>query len=216
MADYLAESANAGFGPFDEEIRSNPHKNYLDLGCGLRSRVYDNCLYLEVYPSLTADVIVPPDNTYPFRNEIFDGIGCFAVLEHTTDPFAVIKEMRRMLKPGGKVFIDWPFLQPVHGYPSHYFNATREGLKSRFIDWCDEVDARTYRNQTPDHTVHWLLGKMVNDLPDDRRDKVKSMTVDQLISEPPGGAFWRWVLNSADDTWIEEFACGNSLIARKR
>jgi len=213
---YSAESANVAFGPFDDEIRTNPDKNYLDLGCGLRRKVYENCLYLEVYASLSADIIVPPDNTYPIKDGVLDGIGCLAVLEHTTEPWKVIDEMRRMLKPGGRVFIDWPFLQPVHGYPSHYFNATREGLLSRFRNWCAEIDVSTYPNQTPDHTIHWILGKMVGDLPEATRAKVMGMTVAELIGAPPAGEFWRSILSNVSDAWIEEFACGNSLIARKR
>ena len=134
LINYVSESANCGFWPFVEEIEENPQKRYLDLGCGLRSDVYENCLYLEVYPSICADVIAGTNCKYPFKDEVFDGIGCFSVLEHTRQPWIVVSEIYRMLKPGGKAFIDWPFLQPLHGYPDHYFNATREGLRSMFVD----------------------------------------------------------------------------------
>ena len=59
LSDYATESANPGYGPFLAEISANPGKRYLDLGCGFRPELYPNCLYVEVYPSLTADVIVP-------------------------------------------------------------------------------------------------------------------------------------------------------------
>jgi SAM-dependent methyltransferase len=216
-ADYASESANPGFGPFAQEIQANPGKNYLDLGCGLRPVVHDNCLYLEVYPSITADLIVEPDCTYPIRSGTLDGIGCFAVLEHTARPWQVVTEMRRMLKTGGKVFIDWPFLQPVHGFPSHFFNATREGLKSLFAEGFEIQEARTYANQTPDHTISWILGKLIRDLPSRaKRERVLKMSVMELISEPPNGEFWTWLLADAPDTLISEFACGNSLIGVKK
>ena len=134
LSSYAKESANPGFGPFDEVLAANPDKFYMDLGCGFRDKTFHNCLYLEVYNSRTADLIVEPNCLYPIRSGSLDGIGCFAVLEHTRKPWQVVGEMRRMLKPGGMVFIDWPFLQPVHGYPSHFFNATREGLRSVFED----------------------------------------------------------------------------------
>jgi hypothetical protein len=122
-----------------------------------------------------------------------------------------------MLKPGGKVFIDWPFLQPVHGFPSHYFNATREGLKSLFAEGFDIQEARTYPNQTPDHTVSWILGKLIRDLPSRaKRERVLKMSVMELISAPPNGEFWTWLLADAPDTLISEFACGNSLIGTKK
>ena len=47
---YEAESANPGLGEFVRELEANPNKNYLDLGCGFRSLIFENCLYLEVYP----------------------------------------------------------------------------------------------------------------------------------------------------------------------
>lgn len=130
----MNESANPGFGPFDAEMKANPDKLYMDLGCGRREEKLDNCLYLEVYPSVSADFVVEPNCLYPIRSGSLDGIGCFAVLEHCRKPWQVVAEITRMLKPGGKAFIDWRFLQPVHGFPSHFFNTTREGLRSIFED----------------------------------------------------------------------------------
>jgi SAM-dependent methyltransferase len=216
-SDYVSESANAGFGPFVEEVDRNPQKNYLDLGCGLRPAVQKNCLYLEVYPSVTADLIVDPDCTYPIRSSVLDGIGCFAVLEHVTKPWLVVDEIHRMLRPGGRVFIDWPFLQPVHGYPSHYFNATRKGLMSMFSDKFVVEYSRTFPNQTPDWTINWILGKFIRDLPSrEKQLELMNMKVKDLLEMPPGGQFWKSVLAGAPDSLISEFACGNSLVGTKR
>ncbi|WP_231639372.1 class I SAM-dependent methyltransferase [Sphingomonas profundi] len=132
ISDYAAESANPAYPAFVREMEDNPDRRYIDIGCGRRNYSQPNCLYLEVYPSLSADIIMQPACTYPIRSGSLDGIGCFAVLEHVTEPWRVAEEFRRMLKPGGKLFVDWPFLQPVHGYPSHYYNATREGLRRMF------------------------------------------------------------------------------------
>lgn len=217
LDEYQAESANASFGPFIEEIERNPDKLYLDLGCGLRDIVYRNCLYLEVYPSVSADVIVSGDCKYPIKSESLDGIGCFAVLEHTRKPWLVVEEIYRMLKPGGIVFIDWPFLQPVHGFPSHYFNATREGLTSIFTDLgfsLDKVDTLSF--QGPDYTVNWVLGKFINDLPDYLQSRILKMSVSDLISQTPQNTFWQEILSHIEDETKSEFACGNTLIARKK
>jgi hypothetical protein len=42
--------------------------------------------------------------------------------------------MARVLKPGGKAYTLCAFLQPLHGYPDHYFNATESGLARLFSD----------------------------------------------------------------------------------
>lgn len=216
LDDYEFESGNESFGPFVREIENNPEKNFLDLGCGLRRQVYENCLYLEVYPSISADLIVSADCVYPIADRVFDGIGCFAVLEHTRKPWLVVNEMHRMLKHGGKAFIDWPFLQPVHGYPSHYFNATREGLESIFLDNGFAIsEIKTYPFQGPDYTIAWVLGKFVRSLPDDKREEMLSMTVSELLSHAPEDGWWEDKLRSVSDATISKFACGNCLTAVK-
>lgn len=217
LSDYAVESANLGFGPFEDEVIDNPGRLYLDLGCGVRDRTFDNCLYLEVYPSRSADLIVEPDRRYPVRSGSLDGIGCFAVLEHTRQPWFVVSEMRRMLRPGGRVFIDWPFLQPVHGYPSHFFNATREGLRSLFedngfaVDLCD-----TGAHESPAYTVRWILGAMAARLPaGELRSAFEAMTVRDLVAlDVQGEAWWRF-LRALDPAATSELACGNMLIATR-
>ena len=167
ISDYATESANPGFGPFHKELETNPDQLYLDIGCGFRNIVYPNCLYLEVYPSRTADILVAPTCLYPIKSSSLDGIGCFAVLEHTRKPWLVVQEIQRMLKPGGRAFIDWPFLQPVHGFPSHFFNATREGLCSLFEDSGFSIEySGTGPHQTPAYTVQWILREMLAQLPE--------------------------------------------------
>jgi SAM-dependent methyltransferase len=146
-----------------------------------------------------------------------DGIGCFAVLEHTRRPWQVVEEMNRMLKPGGRVFIDWPFLQPTHGFPSHFFNATREGLTSLFTDNGFEIEvANTYPHQWPSFTVNWILGKLLDDLPRELSDEFRELKVGELVRREPLGEFWRRVVAAMSDDKISEFACGNSLIGTKK
>jgi predicted SAM-dependent methyltransferase len=216
-SDYKMESANIGFGPFVNAVENNPSKLFVDIGCGLRPFVQGNCLYIDVYPSITVDLIVEATCRYPIKSNSVDGVGCFAVLEHTRQPWVVAEEIYRMLRPGGAVFIDWPFLQPVHGYPSHYFNATRDGLLSLFTDLGIKVDTiDTFSNQTPDHTVNWVLGKLVRDIPDARlRKRVLSMSVRELLACGPGSELWNQILAVMPHDMRSEFACGNSLIGRK-
>jgi ubiquinone/menaquinone biosynthesis C-methylase UbiE len=39
----------------------------------------------------------------PFRDDAFDGVSCFAALHLFSDPFAALDEMRRVLRPGGRI-----------------------------------------------------------------------------------------------------------------
>lgn len=216
LGDYDGESANPGLSDFVETVRAHPDKLYLDVGCGRRSRTFDNCLYLEVYPSISADLVIEPACRYPIADASLDGIGCFAVMEHMEEPWIAAEEFARMLKPGGTVFIDYPFLVPVHGYPSHYYNATREGLARLFDKGFERVKLATEGNQTPDHALHWQLNGLSEALTDaGLRDELKALTVAELMAQPPGGDFWQRVLAATPEAARSMFAAGNTLIARK-
>jgi len=217
LSRYDGESAHGGLGDFDAEIAAHPDRLYLDVGCGLRREGFDNCLYLEVYRSASADLVIEPACTYPIADATLDGIGCFAVLEHVTEPWIAAAEFRRMLKPGGLLFIDWPFLQPVHGYPSHHYNATREGLRRMFDDGFDLIDLATRDNQTPERALRWLLRGWIDGITDPAlRTGFGARTVEQILAEPPQSAFWQQMLAATPADIRETYACGNTLVARRQ
>ncbi len=216
LSEYDDESANPGLGDFVEAARLNPDRLYLDVGCGRRSRHFDNCLYLEVYPSVSADIIIEPACRYPIADASLDGIGCFAVMEHMTEPWLAAEEFARMLKPGGMVYIDYPFLVPIHGYPSHYYNATREGLARLFDQGFERLSLDTRLNQTPDHAIQWQLAGLAEALTNDAvREELRAMSVADLIAQQPGSDFWQRVLAATPDKARSTFAAGNTLVARK-
>lgn len=217
LDDYAQESANHSVESFDNLAKALPDELFMDLGCGRRAVTLDNVLYVEVYPSVSADLIVGADCRYPIRDGSLRGIGCFAVLEHTRQPWLVVQEMRRMLKPGGQVFIDWPFLQPVHGYPSHFFNATREGLTSIFEDEGFKVDAAfTGIHQTAAYSVQWLLARFAHHLKDpELRHEFAQMRVSDLVSMSQQDPLWWKFLNALPPDAFAELACGNMLFATK-
>lgn len=63
----------------------------------------------------------------PYADGVVDAIHCEAVLEHLEFPDTAVREMYRVLRPGGKLFAATPFLQVFHGYPDHYQNFTLTG-----------------------------------------------------------------------------------------
>ena len=65
----------------------------------------------------------------PFREGIFQRVECDAVLEHVCHPEAVMREMERVLMPGGYAHVVTPFCHPFHEYPRDYRRFTLDGLK---------------------------------------------------------------------------------------
>ena len=50
----------------------------------------------------------------PFESNSYDGVWIQAVLEHVVEPDVVVKEIHRILKEGGVVYAETPFMQQVH------------------------------------------------------------------------------------------------------
>jgi SAM-dependent methyltransferase len=67
--------------------------------------------------------------TLPFADRSFDGVLCSQVLEHVDRPEAVVREMGRVLKPGGMGLISIPFFYNLHMEPHDYFRFSPYGIR---------------------------------------------------------------------------------------
>jgi len=65
----------------------------------------------------------------PYADASVDMVICGAVLEHVKEPSKIITEIHRVLKLGGRMYVDMPFLYPFHSAPSDYNRLTLEGLE---------------------------------------------------------------------------------------
>lgn len=68
----------------------------------------------------------------PFSNDLFDAALNLVVLEHVPDPRLTVKEMARVLKPGGRAFALIPLVRPEHLAPYDFHRFTRFGIKKLF------------------------------------------------------------------------------------
>jgi SAM-dependent methyltransferase len=68
----------------------------------------------------------------PFQANAFDAVLLTQVLEHVPEPLAVLKEIQRVLKPGGRLFLTVPQSWHQHQKPHDYFRYTSFGLKYLF------------------------------------------------------------------------------------
>lgn len=84
--------------------------------------------------------IVCDAHALPFADETFDGVIAQAVLEHVLDPVKCVAEMRRVLKRGGVVYAETPFMQQVHAGAYDFHRFTHLGHRRLFRQF-DEVDS---------------------------------------------------------------------------
>jgi SAM-dependent methyltransferase len=186
----------------------------LDNGSGLRSEYYDNVVNLEIVDFVTTDVLGDGEHL-PFADAVFDAVLSLAVLEHVRDPFACAAEIARVLKPGGRLYAAVPFLQPLHGYPDHYYNMTVSGLRNLFDDRFEIFDAGVPRAGLPIFTLSWFLGSYLAGLPTDVADRFRSMTVEELIASAPSQWDEPYVTQLSDAANVE-LAAVTYVIGRRR
>ena len=102
------------------------------LGQGL-TRLYEsaNVIAFDIYASPHVQLLAD-GHDIPFADETFDAVVIQAVLEHVLDPARVVNEIHRVLRPGGHVYAETPFLQPVHEGAYDFQRFTESGHRWLF------------------------------------------------------------------------------------
>jgi SAM-dependent methyltransferase len=125
--------AAAGIPAIDEALARGDLM--LELGAGRESTSAPNVVRTDAFVFSAEHLDVVADaHALPFPDASFDFVFSLSVFEHLHSPWLAAAEIARVLRPGGRVFTLCAFLQPLHGYPDHYFNATESGLRRLFSD----------------------------------------------------------------------------------
>lgn len=114
-----------------------------DLGCGtaplrpLYARLTDKHLTLD-WPASVHDIQIDAfadlGRGVPLRSGSIDTVLVSDVLEHLPHPGDFLEECHRILRDGGKVVGNVPFLYGLHEEPHDYFRYTEHGLRRMFAD----------------------------------------------------------------------------------
>lgn len=108
-------------------------KIIVNVGSGI-TRVHPAVTNLDIFPFKNVDIVSDGANL-PFKDSSIDLLISESTIEHTPGAETVIREMRRVVKPGGFVYISIPFVMPFHASPNDYMRLTHEGLKREFCDF---------------------------------------------------------------------------------
>lgn len=79
----------------------------LDIGCGANRlvRQYGNGVGVDVHDWGDVDQVVEDTARLPFENETFDTVTIIAALNHIPNRLDVLREVRRILRPGGRIVL---------------------------------------------------------------------------------------------------------------
>jgi len=107
----------------------------LEIGCGH----YDHRSYFRNVDLLRLDIdaghgpsVVGDAHEMPLRDGGVDVVLALSVLEHVHDPYQCVRDIYRIMRPGGRVLVWVPFFFGVHAFPGDVSRFTEEGLRIVF------------------------------------------------------------------------------------
>jgi SAM-dependent methyltransferase len=181
---HLDPTENVSSHEYDEHALAiiDRHRDglVLDCGAGQRNTYYANVVNYEIVDYDSTDVLGAAERL-PFKDESFDAVLSLNVLEHVKDPFQAAREIMRVMKPGAELMCVAPFLQPLHGYPHHYYNMTAQGLENLFLP-LRQRSISLYGAMHPIWALTWFLDRYAAGLADAQRERFLTMSVADLLA----------------------------------
>jgi SAM-dependent methyltransferase len=191
----------------------------LDVGCG--NKPYRALVPAMRYVGLDVDTpftrkVAAADlfydgTTFPCGNESFDAVLCSQVLEHVFTPERFLAEIRRVLRPGGKLLLAVPFMWDEHEQPHDFGRYSSFGLRA-LLERCG-FEILTQRKSVADARAlaqfgaAWLYKVVVT------RSKWMNLLTQLVLIAPITLA---GVLLGAILPRNEDFYLDNIVLARKR
>lgn len=125
-------------------IKNNFNKetkiDIVDIGCGSKPYLILFKPFANSYIGVDPNKEMNPDicsyaESVPLKENSFDFAICTQTLEHVKGHKEAIKEMYRVLKNGGTLFLTTHGTYPIHGAPNDYWRFTKYGLEKIFEDF---------------------------------------------------------------------------------
>lgn len=98
----------------------------LNVGAG-HTRIDPRMRNLDIFAGPNIDYVGRAE-AIPLPDASVDLVITQEVLEHVADPFKAITEIQRVLKPGGTLYLQLPFIIGYHPGPTDFWRFTREGI----------------------------------------------------------------------------------------
>ena len=151
----------------ETELAGRSDLDILDVGCGRkpfypffasRARSY---IGTDVMPDNPMVDKVCPVEALDVEDESADVVICLSVLEHVDDPAQAVRELYRVVKPGGVVLVTTHGCFPWHPYPQDHWRWTQTGLPLLFRKDGGFSDVRLFATRGTMSGIFFLLAHYV-------------------------------------------------------
>lgn len=186
----------------------------MDFGCGAKpyQSLFSVAAYIGVdyenpgHPHLNEQIDVFYDGkTIPFENDHFDSVFCSEVFEHVFNLPDILKELNRVLKPGGLMLITCPFAYCEHEVPHDFARYSSFGIRHLLQEHGFEI-VEQHKTGNSVQTIHQLLQIYLHQ---HVVAKFKNIPVLRSVlrfgiytSLNISGAFWSWLLPAGNDLYL--------------
>jgi SAM-dependent methyltransferase len=141
----------------------------VNVGSG-RRRYGPNVINVDVEPLPEVDLVGVAESL-PLADESCDGAILQAVLEHVRDARLTFHELHRVLRPGGCLFVEVPFMQGYHPTPGDFRRYTEQGLRAELEDHSFDV-ADSGVAVGPASAMAWISSEFLAFLVSGRSERV--------------------------------------------
>lgn len=116
-------------------------------------------LGIDIEDGPNVDIVVP-EYEYPFEDDSVANIVSGSTLEHVRHPWRWIKEVARILKPGGRLCVIVPYAYEFHEHPVDCWRVYPDGLRALFEDF-GLTTLEMEMHDGRDGGTHSILGQIV-------------------------------------------------------
>lgn len=111
-------------------------ESVLDIGAGYApyKKLFPNRTSVDIDKSVNPDILADITKL-PISENSYGTVLCIEIFEHLKDPYLAVKELNRIIKPGGRLIITTRFLYPLHMVPDDYWRYTPYIIRDIFKDW---------------------------------------------------------------------------------